>query len=430
MSLEDKQAEYLQETTEKVIQRLSKLSTMEYETQREETAKQLGVRVGVLDKVVAEEQANEVVTTDEIVKVDEPYHSTVDGNELLSEMSKIISRYMILPKGTLTPIVLWIASTYVYDAFNVYPKLGVISPEKRCGKSTLLDILGAFSCKSVLSSNITPSSIFRVVEKTKPTLLIDEADTFIAGRNDDLIGIINSGHTKRTASVIRTVGEDYTPKKFSTWAPMAFASIKGLPGTIMDRSIVIQLRRRTIAETVARTPVDFWEDSELIRQKLVRWGVDNFNDLKANHIEPPIIQNDRAITNWLPLFTIAYAVGGEWSEKVNASYLILNNQEDEESPAVMVLRDIQFIFHDRNCDRIHSADLVRYLVEMEERPWCEWKRGNPMTANSLAKQLSTFGVRSKTIRIGVPCKTLKGYELKQFTDSFSRYIPSPPDVPI
>jgi hypothetical protein len=245
-----------------------------------------------------------------------------------------------------------------------------------------------------------------------------------------LIGIINSGHTKRTASVIRTVGEDYTPKKFSTWAPMAFASIKGLTGTVMDRSIVIQLRRRTISETVTRIPVDFWEDSELIRQKLVRWGMDNINDLKANHIEPPIIQNDRAITNWLPLFTIAHAVGGEWSEKVNASYLLLNNQEDEESAPVMLLHDIKFIFHDRNCDRIHSIDLVSYLVAMEERPWCEWKRGNPMTANSLAKQLTTFGIRSKSIRIGVPSKILKGYELKQFADSFSRYIPLSPGAPI
>jgi hypothetical protein len=430
MNLEDKQAEYLQETTEEVIQRLSKLSTMEYELQREEAAKQLNVRVSALDKMVTEAQADEIATTDEIVKEDEPYHSTVNGNELLDEMSKIISRYMILPKGTLTPIVLWIASTYVYDAFNVFPKLGVISPEKRCGKTTLLEALGAFSCKVLLSSHITPSSIFRVVEKTKPTLLIDEADTFIAGRNDELIGIINSGHTKRTASVIRIEGKDFTPKKFSTWSPMAFASIKGLAGTIMDRSIVIQLRRRTMAETVARIPVDFWEDSELIRQKLVRWGLDNFNDLKANHIEPPIIQNDRAITNWLPLFTIAHSVGGKWPEKVNASYLILNNQEDEDSAPVMLLQDIQFIFHDRNCDRIHSVDLVRYLVDMEERPWCEWKRGNPMTANSLAKQLTTFGIRSKTIRAGIPSKTLKGYELKQFTDSFSRYIPLSPDVPI
>ena len=430
MSLEDKQAEYLQETTEEVIQRLSKLSTMEYELQRIKAAKQLNFRPSSLDKMVAEEQANEVATTDEIVKVDEPYHSTVDGNKILNEISEIISRHMILPKGALAPIVLWIVSTYVYDAFNVYPKLGVISPEKRCGKTTLLIILEAFSCKVLLSANVTPSSIFRVVEKTKPTFLIDEADTFIAGRNDELIGIINSGHTKRTASVVRIEGKDFTPKKFSTWSPMAFASIKGLAGTIMDRSIVIQLRRRTMAETVARIPVDFWEDSELIRQKLVRWGLDNFNDLKANHIEPPIIQNDRAISNWLPLFTIAHAVGGEWPEKVNASYLLLNNQEDEESPAVMLLHDIQFIFDDRDCERIHSVDLVRYLVDMEERPWCEWKRGNPMTANSLAKQLATFGIRSKTIRAGVPSKTLKGYELKQFTDSFNRYIPSPPDIPI
>ena len=430
MSLEDKQAEYLHETPKETIQRLSKLSTMEYELQRDEAAEQLNFRVSALDKMVVEEQVNEIAPTDEIVMADEPYHSTVDGNKILDEISEIISRYMILPKGVLPPIALWIVSTYVYDAFNVYPKLGVISPEKRCGKTTLLDILGAFSCKSILSSNITPSSIFRVVEKTKPTLLIDEADTFIAGRNDELIGIINSGHTKRTASVIRTEEKDFTPKKFSTWAPMAFASIKGLSGTIMDRSIVIQLRRRTIAETVARIPVDFWEDSELIRQKLVRWGLDNFNDLKANHIEPPIIQNDRAITNWLPLFTIAHAVGSKWSEKVNASYILLNNQEDEESAPVMLLHDIQFIFNNRDCDRIHSVDLVRYLVDMEERPWCEWKRGNLMTANSLAKQLATFGIRSKTIRAGVPSKTLKGYELKQFTDSFDRYIPSSPDVPI
>jgi len=59
MSLEDKQAEYLQETTEEVIQRLSKLSTMEYELQRIKAAKQLNVRVGALDKMVTEERANE-----------------------------------------------------------------------------------------------------------------------------------------------------------------------------------------------------------------------------------------------------------------------------------------------------------------------------------------------------------------------------------
>ena len=58
MSLEDKQAEYLQETTEEVIQRLSKLSTMEYELQRIKAAKQLNFRPSALDKIIAQEQAH------------------------------------------------------------------------------------------------------------------------------------------------------------------------------------------------------------------------------------------------------------------------------------------------------------------------------------------------------------------------------------
>jgi hypothetical protein len=45
------------------------------------------------------------------------------------------------------------------------------------------------------TSNATVSTIFRVIEMARPTLLIDEADTFLR-ENDELRGIINSGHRK------------------------------------------------------------------------------------------------------------------------------------------------------------------------------------------------------------------------------------------
>lgn len=44
----------------------------------------------------------------------------------------------------------------------------------------------------------------------KPTMLIDEADTFLCD-NDELRGVLNTGHTRATAYVIRTVGEDHEP---------------------------------------------------------------------------------------------------------------------------------------------------------------------------------------------------------------------------
>jgi hypothetical protein len=413
-----------QQTPQGKVNALSLLSTVDYELIREEEAKNLNFRTSVLDKAVSEaRQANAQQTNDDVVISDEPYHSEVDVITLLSEIEALLTNHMILPNGAKAAVLLWIVASYVYDAFRIFPKLGVISPEKRCGKTTLLDILACFSPRSLLSSNITPSAIFRSVDLWQPTLIIDEADTFLSGRNDDLIGIINSGHTKTTAFVVRTVGDDHTPKKFSTWSPMAFASIKGLAGTVMDRSIIVHLRRRTRSEKVQRLPVDFREENILIRKKLVRWSQDNFNSLKANLIEPPEIPNHRAIDNWLPLFTVAHAIGEKWPERLKKSYCLLNDKPEDETAAIMLLQDIHSIFRDNGFIQISSRDLVDSLITIEERPWSEWKKGLPMTQNSLAKILKTFDIRSKDINVG---RTLRGYEKKQFKDSFIRYLPEIP----
>jgi putative DNA primase/helicase len=62
--------------------------------------------------------------------------------------------------------------------------------------------------------------------------LIDEADTFLK-ENDELRGILNSGH-RRGGQILRTVGEDYEPRQFLTWAPVAIAMIEQLPDTLHD----------------------------------------------------------------------------------------------------------------------------------------------------------------------------------------------------
>lgn len=395
-------------TIERELNRLAELSPLEYETERAAIAKKFNIRASVLDSEVIKlkntEEQEEQVVTDDIA-----YHGQVVGHKLLSDVEQLIIKHIVLPRGASTAITLWIACTYVYDAFRVYPKLAVISPEKRCGKTTLLDILSGLCCRSLIASNISPSAIFRSVDLWKPTLIIDEADTFLAGKNDNIIGIINSGHTRNTAFVIRVTGEDHIPKRFSTWSPMAFASIKGIAGTVMDRSVIVSLRRKTTHEKAQRLSIDFKEEQELIRKKLVKWGKDNFKQLKSNQIEPPEIQNDRAMDNWLPLFTIAGAIGDDWPNKVESSYILLNSMKEEETTSIMLLQDLQSIFVSKNWIKVFSIDLVNELVKLEERPWCEWKKGKPMTQNSLAKMLKTFNIHSKDIRLE---KVGRGYNLK------------------
>jgi putative DNA primase/helicase len=83
------------------------------------------------------------------------------------------------------------------------------------------------------------------------SLLVDEADSFL-GEKEELRGILNSGHTRDAAYVVRTVGDEHEPRRFSTWAAKAVAMIGHLPDTLADRSIIIPMRRRAPGEPPRR----------------------------------------------------------------------------------------------------------------------------------------------------------------------------------
>jgi putative DNA primase/helicase len=93
------------------------------------------------------------------------------------------------------------------------------------------------------TANISAAELFRAVDAWAPTLLIDEAGTF-AQNSDELRGVLNSGHTRELAYVIRTVGDDHEPRKFSTWGAEAIALIGKLKDTLADRSIEVALKRK------------------------------------------------------------------------------------------------------------------------------------------------------------------------------------------
>jgi len=61
---------------------------------------------------------------------------------------------------------------------------------------------------------------------------------------------------------------------------------------------------------------------------------------------------------------------------------------------------------------------------VDQNTWCEWKRGYPLTKNTLANLLKPFGIKSKRIRIGGGNQ--RGYEKTAFEDAFVRYLQSTP----
>lgn len=353
----------------------------------------------------------------------EPWPEPVDGKKLLAEFAETFTRFLALPDGAATALSLWAFHAHSHDTSSVSPVLALTSPEKRCGKTTLLELLSAVVPRPLPASNVTAATVFRVVQQRQPTLLIDEADTFLK-RGDELRGILNSGHRRSLAYVVRTVGDEHEPRQFRTWAPKAIALIGELPDTLQDRSIEIRMRRRAPDEQVERLRRDRLGELEPLQRKAWRWAQGHFEVLENAEPSIPAGLHDRKRDNWRPLLAIADAAGGPWPERARmAAEALWEGERNDRSLGTRLLADVQMILEEHTSDRIRSKKLVAKLSALEEAPWAEYK-GRGLSAVSLATFLRSFDISSQDIRF--PSGVYKGYRADDFGDAFRRYLDTPP----
>lgn len=345
----------------------------------------------------------------------------IELSDLLDEINKTIGQFIVCDPETATAATLWVAFTWVIDQVSIAPLALITAPEKGCGKTQLLDVMGQMVAKPLPASNITAAALFRTIDKYRPTLLLDEADTFLRD-NEELRGIINSGHTRSAAFTIRTVGDNYEPKRFSTWGAKAICGIGTQHDTIMDRSIPLKLRRRLPNEKVQRLRHADKTQFERLRQQLSRFAQDYGQDVAAVTPELPNELGDRAQDNWEPLLAIADLAGGRWPSQARNAALTLSRQEQLPSIAVQLLGDIQCVFETVRKDRLGTADLLNRLGEIEDAPWANYSRGVLMRPHELAKMLKGFGIGPAKKRFGG--STAQGYQRSDFEDAWSRYLRS------
>jgi len=161
-----------QESDDEAIERLASLTPLQFDRVRKAEAKRMGVQVATLDKAVLDARGDGGSDNDEMFPEAEPWPDPVDGAMLLDEVTSVIRRFIICRDTTAQAAALWIAMTWLIDSVDVAPIAAITAPEKRCGKSQLLFLMGRLSNRPLTSSNISPASLFRAVEAWKPTLLI------------------------------------------------------------------------------------------------------------------------------------------------------------------------------------------------------------------------------------------------------------------
>ena len=353
-----------------------------------------------------------------------------DGAQLLDALAAYFRKYIVMSPTQTTTIALWVLHTHAFGAADVTPYMAITSAEKRCGKTLTLEAMELVVRNSWRASRATPAALYRKIDASAPTVLMDEMDTQFKGDKEmaqAIRGILNAGYQRGgVVSVVAGQGNDMHVIDLNAFAPKALAGIKDLPDTIMDRSIIIRLVRRRKDERIDRfrrrwvKPV-----AAPLHEACERWGAAFEQQLCDMVPELPEELDDRAADSWEPLLAIADAVGGEWPKRARETALALSAGDarapEDDTLGVRLLYDLRNVVGDMH--EISSAAVVKGLNAIDDAPWDDLN-GKPIDQRRLAKFLKAFGIKSGTVRRDD--ETFKGFYLSDLTDTFIRYLPPLP----
>ena len=343
----------------------------------------------------------------------EPVSSTVTPLDIVRAM---VSDYVALQPHEHVAVACWIVHTHVYDRFMMTPRWVVMSPVRACGKTTLLDVASHMVARPEKSDNLTAAAIYHAVDEGRCTLLIDEADNLELSAKGALRAVLNSGY-RRGGSFLRLVGR--RRRRFSTFAPVAIATIGPLPLPLMSRSIVIPMERHDGASLKRFDKADV-ATLDVVYGHLFAWAKRITLDLDP---EMPTELRGRLADNWRPLIAVADACSPAWGALAREAAAIFSQSYKEEDITVVLLHHIRDVFDARGVDRLFSKVLVQALNEMDDAPWSEWcglhddQQPRRLSQGELARLLKLFRIRPRSIWLaGRNNGSAKGY----YRDSFER----------
>jgi hypothetical protein len=350
---------------------------------------------------------------------------------LLKELHAALCRYVVFPSPhAADAVALWVAASHAQPAWEHAPRLAVVSPLKRCGKSRLVDVVAETCHHPLITVNATIAAVVRSIGEDPPTLLVDEADTLWGSKkqadaNEDLRGLLNAGH-QRNRPMLRWDITTRSLDALDTFAMAMLAAIGDLPDTIMDRAVVVRMRRRAPGEQVDpyRTRRDAPPLHEL-RDRLTGWARQHLREL--HHAAPAMPLEDRAADTWEPLIAVADLAAGEWPERARAAATAMteaeSRQEEDGTASVRLLADLRDVFDQAGTEALYTTTILERLHRIDDAPWGDWY-GHPLATRDLAKLLRPYGVASKSVREGGTGEARKGYHRSDLHEPWSRYLTS------
>jgi hypothetical protein len=295
--------------------------------------------------------------------------------------------------------------THIYNQYSKSPRLAILSPVPDCGKSTVLDLLGATVWNPKRLVDPTVASTFRLAGNH--TLLLDEVDNMSLVKS--MKAILNDGHS--FGGTVTRAGPDGEVISYPVYGPVALTGIGKLPVTLMSRSLVIQMHRspkkmEKFDAQAANSVPDF------------SYWASKVNLNSDPQMPAQIIGRDA--DKWRPLLAIADTFGQECSIMARNVALKFINESNTPDIKESVLRDIEKVFNKLKAKVIITEILHQLLVEDKDGEYEVDYVEKKITKRAIGNYLADFQIRSKPYRHrGGPPK--KCWFREDFEEMWERY---------
>ncbi len=337
----------------------------------------------------------------------------MDKNQLCRILkSYILKHFDLKDQREATVLCCWVIGTYIFEIFDAFPRLVFYGP-KQSGKSKMLNFLSKICHNSQYTIIPSTAAMFRIIQKWKPTLILDEFNLYSSNENKEVVAILRQGYKQggqiprceklriKTESGSRELQEIVY---YDVYCPIAFAGLTINDDQLLDRCIAINLVRSNRFEIV-NTRIDrVWFDKE----RMVTWeGVkeqiqtiferEKIKEAyeKLQKVYVPVAGRDWEI--WSPLLSIGYFVADGkvnefWKELSGymTEYLKRKQEEDLSSFDLRVLAEIERL---EDMSRFQASDLAGLMNE---------------NAKSPKDQVSSHAVGHALKRMGIPYKVSGG----------------------
>jgi putative DNA primase/helicase len=357
-----------------------------------------------------------------------PWATELVPAAVLDEAHQSLQGCVSLKPSQSRAVVLMAVLTHLTDVVNILPILLITSPEEECGKTTLLKWFLRVANQPIPASNVSAAAIYRVIKESCPTLILDEADTFLK-ENEELRNVINSGHERDFAFVMRVNPDTGQVERFTTWCAKVIAMIGKPKRTILSRAIHIKVQRKADFE-VQEFDEAFNQKLTEIHAKIARIAQQIREEVRT--FKTSLLSN-RARDNWRPLLAIAHAAGSEWERLTLSAAIKIEEQlrQSKDDFRRYLIEALGELVKQKRKERgiapgerffLKTDDILSTgdgLNADKEAPWRE-KDCDSLNAHRLGAELGEYDVKSHLVRTekGRPARGYWSDEIEKISEQY------------